>query len=82
MRRKLLWADDGAGKALRRRPDRAGANSAPCTSSATWPAQHRGAVPSAEDIAGMVEPVRELLSFVCREFYQRDFERLEHWDAC
>ncbi|MGE3966361.1 MAG: hypothetical protein AB7I09_19850 [Planctomycetota bacterium] len=44
-------------------------------------AQHRGAVPSAEDIAGMVEPVRELLSFVCREFYQRDFERLEHWDA-
>ena len=44
-------------------------------------AQHRGAVPSAEDIAGYIEPVRELLSFVCREFYQRDFERLEHWDV-
>lgn len=44
-------------------------------------AQHRGAVPSAEDIAGYIEPVRELMSFVCREFYQRDFERLEHWDV-
>lgn len=44
-------------------------------------AQHRGAVPSAEDIAGYIEPVRELLSFVCRQFYQLDFERLEHWDV-
>ena len=44
-------------------------------------AQHRGAVPSAEDIAAWVEPVRTLLDFVCREFYQRDFERLQHWDA-
>lgn len=43
-------------------------------------AQHRGAVPSGEDIAGYIEPVRELLSFVCRSFYHRDFERLEHWD--
>lgn len=43
-------------------------------------AQHRGAVPSAEDIAGWLEPVRALLTFVCREFYERDFEQLEHWD--
>lgn len=44
-------------------------------------AQHRGSVPSIEDIAGWVEPVRALVAFVCREFYQLDFERLEHWDV-
>ncbi|MEQ1730964.1 MAG: hypothetical protein ABL982_21555 [Vicinamibacterales bacterium] len=43
-------------------------------------AQHRGVIPSAENLAGWVEPVRELLAFICREFYERDFERLEHWD--
>jgi hypothetical protein len=44
-------------------------------------AQHRGSVPSVEDITGWVEPVRALVAFVCREFYQLDFERLEHWDV-
>lgn len=44
-------------------------------------AQHRGVIPSVEDLAAWVEPVRALLAFVCQEFYQRDFERLEHWDV-
>ena len=44
-------------------------------------AQHRGSIPSAEDIAGWVEPTRTLLDFVCRDFYQREFENLREWDA-
>lgn len=44
-------------------------------------AQHRGSIPSTEDIERHVEPVRALLNFVCREFYQREFEQLEEWDV-
>jgi hypothetical protein len=44
-------------------------------------AQHRGTAPSADEVRGLVEPVRTLLEFTCRDLYGLDFERLREWDA-
>lgn len=42
--------------------------------------QHRGSIPSSEEVRRFIEPVRTLLLFVCSQFYKAEFEKLRSWD--
>ncbi len=44
-------------------------------------AQHRGTVPSADEVHASVEQVRSLLEFVTRDLFGLNFETLNEWDA-
>lgn|GEM_PF-2672955 len=44
-------------------------------------AQHRGVIPSTEQISASLEPVRQTLAVIYGSLYCTDFERVQAWDA-
>lgn len=44
-------------------------------------AQHRGVIPSMEQINASLEPVRQTLAVIYSRLYGTDFERVQVWDA-